>query len=75
MTSKMIFTPGALPFVLKMFNKHIDGAGYIADVKTGDIAEDWEGVQLTEDNFGGMYDGKFYRCDLFSIMTLSEACA
>ena len=72
MIAKIKFTRGAIPFVLKAFNKEIDGAGFISDITTGEIVEDRFGDQLTEDNFGGISKSGFFKLGLFSIMDLVD---
>lgn len=72
MIAKMMFTEGAIPFVLRAFNKEIDAAGYITDITSGQIIESEDGEQLTESNFGGIHKGKFITLDLLSIMKLVD---
>lgn len=71
--ARLIFTPKALPFILKSFGKDINANGVIVD-ESGDPVLTPEGEEITKDNFGGIKKGSliFLKKDLLTAIKLSE---
>lgn len=72
-TPKILFTPDALPFILKAFNKSINEDQLIVD-ENGEPVLTPEGEIIHASKFGGLKKGSeiFIKDDLYSIMNLSE---
>ena len=72
--ARLLFTPKALPLILKAFGQRIDEKGIIRDIETGEPIVTPEGDQLNENNFGGIKKGStlFLKQDLLSAIKLSE---
>lgn len=71
--TRLIFTPKALPFILKSFGKSINENGIVID-ESGDPVLTPEGEEITKDNFGGIKKGSliFLKKDLLTAIKLSE---
>lgn len=72
--ARLLFSPKALPLILKAFGKSIDESGIIRDVETNEAVLTPEGDELTKDNFGGIKKGSelFLKQDLLSAIKLKE---
>ena len=71
--ARLLFTPKALPFILKAFNKGMNESGTIID-ETGEPVLTPEGEEITKDNFGGIKKGSliFLKKDLLTAIKLTE---
>lgn len=75
--NSLMFTKRAADIVLKAFGKHFNSQGYIADIKTGELALIEDGEKLTRKTFGGLKKGAdglpmFLKNDLLTIIKLAE---
>lgn len=71
--ARLIFTPKALPFLLKAFGHSINDKGIIID-EMGEPAHTPEGEEISQDNFGGIKKGSilFLKKDLLTAIKLTE---
>ena len=73
-SSRILFTDNALPFLLDIFGKEIDGNGLIIEKSTGEPVLTPDGEEIYQQNFGGLKKGSeiFIKGDLYGIMNLVE---
>ncbi|MCX6318292.1 MAG: hypothetical protein NTW29_13450 [Bacteroidetes bacterium] len=73
-SSKLIFSPRALPYILDAFGKTISENGIIIDSETSEPVLTPEGDELHKDNFGGIKKGSviFMKQGLLSAIKLTE---
>ena len=72
--TRLIFTPKALPTILKAFGKSINDKGIIIDTESKEPVLTPEGEEITKDNFGGIKKGFiiFLKKDLLTAIKLTE---
>ena len=73
-TPKLLFTEGAMPYILEAFGKKINSDGLIIEIATGEPVLTPEGEEVNYREFGGLKKGSeiFIKDDLYSIINLAE---
>ncbi|MEP7374785.1 MAG: hypothetical protein ABI675_15420 [Chitinophagaceae bacterium] len=74
-TTRLTFTPKALPLILKAFGAEINNNGIIIDSESKEPHVSPEGEVLTKENFGGLKKGStlFLKKDLLTAIKISES--
>ena len=75
-TPKILFTEDAAELIIEAFGYYFNADGFIAEIKTEELALTSEGEYIHKKEFGGIKKGKnnlpmFLKNDLWTIMKLA----